>query len=453
MATAWTWSKAKKSFGYIDGNNYQLNGFATITVTELLGAAASGYIRLQATIKIEDYWQWGNGYNPPALTHSDWIKVGSTTYTFSGSPRTTGNGTYTCTVDVPESVRGQSASWRFVHFYSTQSGNSNMTLNVHPRYTISYNANGHGTAPSSQTKYYGDTATLSSGIANVTGSTNTVTITGNANGGTWSGSNGSATWITTYSQSNWNTASGGGGTSYNKGASYATNANLSLYAIWSSSNAGTGYTLPTGTPTKAATTQNTRTVTINANGGTCSITTLTSSQTVTYTFKGWFTAATGGTQRTTSSRVTAAETVYAQYDSTEGGQTAVTLPTALECTKSGAVLAGFSTSSTAETPTYQAGSAFTPSANIILYAVWSDVSSSTYNGRPRGFVGVYKNNDYHKYIPKVRVGSVWKDAIPYVYFDGHWVPAGGTGELMVEFLTSQSENFITNNEKFMVRKQ
>lgn len=322
-----------------------------------------------------------------------------------------------------------------------------------PTYTVSYNANGHGSAPASQTKTYGTNLTLKSFIDNVVGSTSSVTITGNANGGTWSGSNGSATYAPTYSQTYWNTKSDGSGTNYSSGATYTTNAAITLYAIWKTTNNGTGYTLPTGTPTKASTSVS-RTVTFNANGGSTTKSSQASTSTTTYSFKGWFTATTGGTQRTTSSRVTAAETVYAQYDSSTSAYSSVTLPTTSQCTRSGYVLAGFATSSTADYPTYTPGSAFTPTANITLYAVWSPIVTSTYSGHIRGFIGIGQSDgDFKKYIPWVYNGTAWQAAIPYVY-DGGWVAAGQTGELMLEFLTSAGENFVTSDGKiFMVRKQ
>lgn len=347
-------------------------------------------------------------------------------------------------------------------------------------YTIAYNANGHGTAPSSQTKTYGTTLTLQPFISNVNGTTSTVTITGdNRNGDSWTGSNGSATWRPVYSQNNWNTKSDGSGTNYGSAASYTANAAATMYAQWTTTNTGLTYVLPTGTPTKNNTTANTLTVSYNANGGDSTPAYQTSSKTVTYSFKGWYTAVSGGTKRTTSSRVTAAETVYSQFDSTQGAQASitlrgaithanttpttytvtfnansgsstktsqsaavtrtwtfngwhegsasgtshaasssftpsanvtmyagwntsdstasVTLPTAAQCTRTGYTLLGFSTSSTATTATYAPGATYTPSASIILYAVWK---ANTYT---------------HVYL-----NGRWKPAPVYIYQGGSW---------------------------------
>ena len=242
-------------------------------------------------------------------------------------------------------------------------------------YTVSYNNNGHGTAPSSQTKVPGTDLTLRSFIGTNYSSNTTVTITGNANGGTWSGTNGNATWRYKYEQQYWNTKSDGTGTNYGSNDTYSSNASAILYAIWNTTQEGTSYTLPTGIPTKSSTTTNPLTVTFNANGGNTTKASEVSTQLVTYSFNGWWTASTGGVQRTTNSRVTQAETVYAQYTSSTGTQGAVTLPTISECTRTGYSLLGWSTSSTATTATYSPGASYTPDSSITLYAVWGALNT------------------------------------------------------------------------------
>lgn len=75
-------------------------------------------------------------------------------------------------------------------------------------YAVTYNANGGSGAPSSQTKTYGVTLTLSSTRPTRTG----------------------------YTFLTWNTASDGTGTDYVPGASYTANAGTTLYAIWKKNN-------------------------------------------------------------------------------------------------------------------------------------------------------------------------------------------------------------------------
>ena len=138
-------------------------------------------------------------------------------------------------------------------------------------YTISYNVNGGTGSIASQTKTHNTNLTLT--MAKPTGKSFTVTY--NANGGTVSTSS------KTVSQSftNWNTAANGSGTAYNAGATYSTNANVTLYAQYANLSIGS---LPT--PTRSG-----------------------------YSFEGWYTSATGGTKITNSTEVTANTTVYAHW--------------------------------------------------------------------------------------------------------------------------------------------
>ena len=125
-------------------------------------------------------------------------------------------------------------------------------------YTVSYNANGGSGAPSSQTKYYGKSLTLSSTKPTRTG----------------------------YTFQGWGTSSSDTSADYAAGATYSANAGITLYAVW-----------------KAIT----YTVSYNANGGSGAPSSqtktygvaLTLSSTVptrtNYTFKGWGTSASATT--------------------------------------------------------------------------------------------------------------------------------------------------------------
>lgn len=85
----------------------------------------------------------------------------------------------------------------------TLSGTS-FTVSAKPSYAVTYNANGGSNAPSSQTKWYGESLTLSS----------------------------SKPYRNGYVFYHWNTSSSNTGTSYSPGASYTGNQALNLYAIW-----------------------------------------------------------------------------------------------------------------------------------------------------------------------------------------------------------------------------
>lgn len=87
------------------------------------------------------------------------------------------------------------------------------------KYTITYNANGGSGAPSSQTKNHGVNITLSSTIPTRSG----------------------------YAFTGWNTNKNGTGTSYAKGATYSTDATVTLYAQWKVSNYTLTYDTQGGT--------------------------------------------------------------------------------------------------------------------------------------------------------------------------------------------------------------
>lgn len=153
-------------------------------------------------------------------------------------------------------------------------------------YTVSYNANGGSGAPSSQTKTYGVTLTLSSTKPTKSNSTATITTTLNYNGNGTSNGSKSTTKTTSYTFKNWNTNSSGTGTSYNAGASYTANAAATLYAQWTTNTPTYGsFTLPTPTWTG-------------------------------HSFKGWYTASSGGTKignGGASYSPTSSGTIYAQW--------------------------------------------------------------------------------------------------------------------------------------------
>lgn len=153
--------------------------------------------------------------------------------------------------------------------------------NVFPyaTYSVKYNANGGSGAPSTQTKTYGTNLTLSSTKPTRTG----------------------------YTFKGWGTSASATSVAYAAGATYSTNAAITLYAIW---------------------TANTYTISFNANGGSGAPSSVTKTYGVT-----------------------------------------LTLPTTVP-TRTNYKFLGWSTSSTASTATYSAGGSFTTNAATTLYAVW-----------------------------------------------------------------------------------
>ena len=167
--------------------------------------------------------------------------------------------TSTGTKTVTKTHSAQNVSWSYDLNVGTTNKNQritnsgNISIGAKTSYTVSYNANNGSGAPSNQTKWHGETLTLSSTKPTRTG----------------------------YTFKGWNTNSSGTGTNYSSGGSYTGNAALTLYANWQI---------------------NTYSVTYNANGGSGAPgsqtktygTNLTLSSIkptmVGYTFKGWATS-------------------------------------------------------------------------------------------------------------------------------------------------------------------
>lgn len=148
-------------------------------------------------------------------------------------------------------------TWSGTYTYSV-SGSTTDTVGAKSSYTVSYNANGGSGAPSSQTKWYGETLTLQSTKPTRTG----------------------------YSFKNWNTNSGGTGTSYASGASYTANSGTTLYAQWTANTYAVKYDANGGT---GAPSQQTKTYGVNL---TLSSTKPTRTN---YNFLGWGTSASATT--------------------------------------------------------------------------------------------------------------------------------------------------------------
>ena len=270
--------------------------------------------------------------------------------------------------------RGTSSSKRYVaaklvnidRVGGTMTVSTSYTIPALTKYTVSYNANGGSGAPSSQTKYYGKSLTLSSTKPTRTG----------------------------YTFKGWATSSSGSVT-YASGASYTANASVTLYAIWQANtyaikynaNGGTGapasQTKTYGVTLTLSSTKPTR-ASINDDG-----------VTTTYTFKGWATSSTAttvaytaGSKYTANASITlyavwSTTTTVTQYDvtyNTNGGSgvssqiktkgTALTLRSTIP-TKNGYTFKGWGLSEDATTVSYAAGASYTKDADIVLYAIWT----------------------------------------------------------------------------------
>ena len=231
-------------------------------------------------------------------------------------------------------------------------------------YTISFNANGGSGAPSSITKKHFTNATLPSDKPYRTG----------------------------YTFKGWGTSSSTSYAAYQPGSTFYTNANTTLYAVWSAK---------------------TYTISYNANGGsggpgsqtkTHGIKMLISRVEPTrsgYTFLGWSTspsASSASYQPGEWYYANADRTFYAvwkknapatytvSYDANGGSgapgsqtktQDATLTLSSTKPTRSGYTFLGWATSSSATSASYQPGGSYTANASVTLYAVWSCNHAST----------------------------------------------------------------------------
>ena len=194
-------------------------------------------------------------------TSFDWKQIksdGSSTWTYgtiwSGSKskswnRTTTGSTKTFKASAYPTVQGTDY---------TATVTVSIPVNALKTYTITYKSNySGGAADQTQTKTHGTAVTLKSA--------STFSRTG-------------------YTFSKWNTASGGGGTNYSAGASYSTNANLTLYAQWTVKTFTISYNANGGS---GAPSSQTKTYGVNLNLST------TKPTRAGYTFHNWNTLANG----------------------------------------------------------------------------------------------------------------------------------------------------------------
>ena len=186
-----------------------------------------------------------------------WSSSNTAVATVNSSGRVTAVDAGTATITATSS-NGKSASCRVTVVTET--------------YTVTFNANGGTGAPSPQQKEKDKTLTLSSAVPS-----KTFLVSYNANGGTVSpaSKNISCTF------SNWNTLQNGSGRSYNPGGSYTDNADVTLYAQWTNPKAG-----DLAVPTRSG-----------------------------YSFEGWYTSSSGGTQVNKNTTISGSITLYAHWTS------------------------------------------------------------------------------------------------------------------------------------------
>lgn len=242
--------------------------------------------------------------------------------------------------------------------YATQSDWFTIEAEAPPDHFFWYFAGDYGSDPNPnyQIWSHGSTATLMGKMPDVAGTTYTVSY--NANGGSSTPNSASST--QTHTHTYWNDDYGN---NYNPGTKiYNVTEGNSFRGVWSSSRAPVTLANAISRANGSAT----RTVTFNANGGSCSTTSLNSTATITYSFAGWK-AGNAGTALSAGSSYTPSDNVamYAAWTPTTGTFGAITLPTA---TRTGYDFKGWSEDASA---TSGSTGSYTPRSNVTLYATWT----------------------------------------------------------------------------------
>ena len=228
------------------------------------------------------------------------------------------------------------------------------------------------------------------------------TVSYNANGGNSTPSTQTATKTRKYTFSKWNSKSDGTGTDYNSATAYTFSANATLYAKYTTSDSGGSVNLSSAI-TRANGSTTGYSVTYNANGGNGAPSAQTSgNRTITYTFNKWAAGSASGTQYAAGASYTptANTTMYATWNSNTSSNSSWTCSSTTP-TRDGYIFLGWSTSSTATTATYIAGTNYTITSGLTLYAVWKEDQAKI----------------------RIKTNDAWKLGKTYYKKDGSWVKA------------------------------
>lgn len=273
MSTYWYGNTISSHWrAYAFYNTSSTNTDYTITVSGGFQSIGWGYDLSGVSCKVEigSYSKTGSGNVSTSTGESKNVRlVSDLSHTYSRTHSAQ-------TITLKTTINRSGASYHA----GTSTGSTTITIPAKPSYTVSFNANGGSGAPAAQTKWYGETLTISStkptrtgytfkGWATSASSTTvsyasgasytgnaaltlyavwqkvTYAVTYNGNGST-GGSTAAQTkeygtaltlrnngfTKTNYNFVKWNTKADGTGTSYAAGASYTGNAALTLYAIW-----------------------------------------------------------------------------------------------------------------------------------------------------------------------------------------------------------------------------
>ena len=294
-----------------------------------------------------------------------------------------------------------------IYFKETSSGTvitqKSFNVTVGPNYTVSYNANGGSGAPSSQTKYYGKTLTLSSTKPTRTG----------------------------YIFKGWALHSSASTASYSAGDPYYNNSGVTLYAVWELEQYKVSYDANGGSGAPSSQ--------IKYYGQTLTLSSTKPTRTG-YVFKGWatYSSASSATYSAGSSYYNnSGVTLYAVWEleqytvsyNANGGSGAPSSQIkyygqtlTLSSTKpirTGYVFKGWATYASASSATYSAGGLYYDNSKVTLYAVWEleqyivSYDANGGSGAPSSQIKYYGQKLTLSSLKPTRTGYIFKGWATY----------------------------------------
>lgn len=194
-----TWGNSNSPRMYIDWSYSSSASSVTYSFTAYYTASYAAYTNGNArswSVTIAGK-TWSGSYNINGVTGTKTLGSGSVTVNRTHSSQT---------VSISISMY-MDVTWNGT-YGGTLSNSTTDSMNALASYTVSFNANGGSGAPSSQTKWYGETLTLSSTKPTRSG----------------------------YTFAGWATSSTATSATYSAGGSYTANSAATLYAVWTASS-------------------------------------------------------------------------------------------------------------------------------------------------------------------------------------------------------------------------
>lgn len=371
----WTTQAGGGGSSYSPGKAYTFNSNTTL-YAQYDSAVTKGSVTTPTASKSSVTNSWtvsfnGNGGNPSS---SSATSTSTTTYSCSGWYTSSGGGTKRC--NAGSSYTPSASETLYAQYTGTASAYSAVTL---------------------------PTATRSNTTA-----TRTITFDATTNGGTSNTATLASKSVTSYTLDAWYNSAEGGLVRGSAGAAYIPSATETLYAHWNSSSTDfSQVTLPSASKAQTA---ETIVIAFDANGGSCETQSLNSTRITTYPFNGWFSQSSGGTNRGSAGTYyipSNSETLYAQFGTSIGSYSTITLPTP---SRPDFIFMGWSEDTSA---TSGITGQYTPTKATTLYAIWLEDQTK----------GKFKiNGEWKQGKIWVKSNGVWqKSKKTYIKVNGVWV--------------------------------